>query len=375
MPKVVHLIISLVLAIGAAEVYTRTFAPRARLDSLYAVDPLLGWRMRPNARAAFSEEGEAIVETNSAGFRDKERERAKEPLTFRVALLGDSFFEAKQVPFEASIAAQLESRLAHCRGGPVEVLNFSVQGYGTLQQFLLYQNTVREYEPDLVVLGFYEGNDIFNNHPALNPTNPELAPSAKLDHGELRFSTLGESPLYFIHAALYESARYLQFAQHLLEYVQAKWRSSVLTAEEYEWVALRAPLRDEVVTAWDTTERLIEMFQEQISNDSREFLLVSIPPAISVHPDATQREDFRNRYGIVTFDYPVQRIMSQVGMPENTIVSLREPFLEASEKGDALYGFANARPGFGHWNQQGHAVASTVLAQRICARSPSDSAP
>ena len=62
------------------------------------------------------------VTFNSAGMRDREHVADKPAGVFRVLLLGDSFMEALQVPFEASLASLLEKSLAEAnrqagRGG------------------------------------------------------------------------------------------------------------------------------------------------------------------------------------------------------------------------------------------------------------------
>ena len=49
----------------------------------------------------------------------------------------------------------------------VEVLNLGVGGYGTAQQLLTLEEDGLRYRPDLVVLGFFLGNDVQNNSRAI----------------------------------------------------------------------------------------------------------------------------------------------------------------------------------------------------------------
>ena len=51
------------------------------------------------------------------------------------------------------------------------IINFGVTEYGTTQQYLTLKNNVWEYNPDLVLLAFYSGNDISDNLKALSTKN------------------------------------------------------------------------------------------------------------------------------------------------------------------------------------------------------------
>src|SRR5262245_23113968 len=101
--------------------------------STYTADPLLGWSLRPGAGAWETEEGVAWSKINSHGIRDRERTVNKPRGVYRVAALGDSFTEARQVDMDKTYTSLTEKELnrRHCRGeGEVEVLNFGVPGYG-----------------------------------------------------------------------------------------------------------------------------------------------------------------------------------------------------------------------------------------------------
>ena len=66
----------------------------------YAPDVHCGTRLQPGFQAWFTKEGRTYVRINSAGFRDVERSESKPPDTVRIAVLGDSYAEALQVPLE-----------------------------------------------------------------------------------------------------------------------------------------------------------------------------------------------------------------------------------------------------------------------------------
>lgn len=103
------------------------------------------------------------VSFNSAGMRDREHAIAKPAGTYRVLLLGDSFMEAFQVPFQASMPSLLEKSLAQALGKTVEVINAGVSGWGTDDELRYLTAYGLQYQPDLVVIAMTLHNDISDN--------------------------------------------------------------------------------------------------------------------------------------------------------------------------------------------------------------------
>src|SRR5438874_2202497 len=66
--------------------------------SFWLPDELTGSRLRPGAEAWSRSEGEAYVKINSRGLRDVEHALQKPQGAYRIAVLGDSYAEAMQVP-------------------------------------------------------------------------------------------------------------------------------------------------------------------------------------------------------------------------------------------------------------------------------------
>ncbi len=117
------------------------------------------------------------VTINSRGLRGPERPYAKPPGVHRVLVLGDSFVEAAQVADDNSLTGLLEDRLNAVGGERYEVLNAGVGGWGTGQQLLFLREEGYRYNPDLVIVVLYLGNDVYDNSWALqgrpkNPTEP-----------------------------------------------------------------------------------------------------------------------------------------------------------------------------------------------------------
>lgn len=72
------------------------------------LDEARGYALRPGMEGWFRKEGESYVRINSDGLRDRQHTKAKPENTLRIAVLGDSYAEALQVPMEQAFWAVME---------------------------------------------------------------------------------------------------------------------------------------------------------------------------------------------------------------------------------------------------------------------------
>ena len=117
---------------------------------------------RPNLRDVETAHGKRF-DTNSIGMRDGEHAIQKDPKTYRIVILGDSFMEATQVEWADSLPALLEANLSDALHQPVEVINLAVSGWGTDVQLGYLERYGLAYRPDLVLLAMTPHNDISDN--------------------------------------------------------------------------------------------------------------------------------------------------------------------------------------------------------------------
>src|SRR5262249_5278740 len=146
--------------------------------SFVEMDPVVGYRQRPNAEGGNKTEGVTWIKNNSAGLADREHTLAKPSGTYRIAVLGDSMMEARQVPFESSFSAQLERDLAASNAFPgktPEVVNFGVSGYGTGAELVTLRHDVWRYSPDMVILAVTTANDLSDNSRLSNDIAPHFS--------------------------------------------------------------------------------------------------------------------------------------------------------------------------------------------------------
>jgi lysophospholipase L1-like esterase len=91
------------------------------------------------------------LKINSQGFRGPEP--SSNPATHRVIVLGDSIAFGLSLPLEDTFPIQLQQRLVS-QGRELEVLNFGVFSYDTLQEVASLESRGLKYHPDLVVVAY-----------------------------------------------------------------------------------------------------------------------------------------------------------------------------------------------------------------------------
>jgi len=146
-------------------------------EELFKLDPEIGTVHMTNKSITWRKEGYARSYLHGNGLRENGVTEAKPAGVYRIALLGDSQVEGIQVALEDTAGQLLEKRLTKILGRPVQVLNFGVSGYSTVQEFLLMKREVFKYSPDMVLMG-YDSRDMFENWSAPDAAISNLRPYA-----------------------------------------------------------------------------------------------------------------------------------------------------------------------------------------------------
>jgi hypothetical protein len=348
----------------------------------YRPDPVLGWTLRPGLEAWYTGEGRGLVKVNRAGMRDRDHPVEKPGNVYRIAVLGDSYAEARQVAAEEAFWAVLPKELERCRfadGKKVEVLNFGISGYGTAQELAVLESRALAYQPDLVLLQFTNGNDVRNNHYALEDekTRPfyRLGPDGSLWRDDSFTGTASfASQISGRNELLRRVADYSRVVQLLRSvragsFFQSAHAGGGGVEQGLEAVVLAAPREPRWEEAWTITERLIAMTAQTAKRAGAQLLVVTVPYAIQVHPDRSVRETLEAKLGVADLFYPDQRI-AEFGKKNGIgVVPLAIEMQRLAEERKAYFhGFDNIGMGRGHWNAQGHRAAAQIIAARLCSR-------
>jgi hypothetical protein len=392
------LVVSLLMASLFAEVTLRVIG--YSFPNFYMIDPDRGVALRPGMEGWYRKEGETYIRINGDGLRDREHTKQKPADTVRIAVVGDSYAEAFQVPVEDAFWHIMEERLQGCqRFGrrKVEVLNFGVSGYGTAQELITLQKHVWNYQPDIVLLAVTTNNDITDNLRALKQT--DQVPYFILRDGKLTLDDSFKSNKSFrwrqssparLGSWIFDHSRVIQLTARAMSTVKYYFShnsapAAFLTVHAQAQDAVGSKASEEVgidnkiycepatanwEEAWHVTESLIPEMDREVKARGAEFLVVTLSNGIQVLPDPAARAAFMRRVGSTDIFYPDKRLKS-LGEREGFTVFNLAPDLQAyaDEHKAFLHGFGKDL-GNGHWNQLGHRVAGELLADKLCGEIP-----
>jgi len=372
------LLVSIGMVLVGAEMIAQWAYPSPPSPEYRVPHPRFGWVLVPGASYINHIAGESVpVSYNAEGWRDRPHSKNKAPGVVRVLVLGDSFMEAAQVRFEDALPARLE-RLLSTAERPVEVINFGVSGYGTLQEYLVFNAFGHAYQPDVVVLAMYLRNDLNDNSQELSPikTRPFLDPRVSapgwritpvdFDAAQQRY----EEELRLRHSAL------LHALDRVSRRIWKKTRSSRVPTKFSKYYCSQPP---EYGRAWGVTGRILTRLHRDVQEAGARLLVMSVPAVIEVDEDAmarhirkaakySRRKSRRSDQDVLRGD----RLCLEQPPAFRRLDTLRRELdidyldlLPAFRKARRQTGVELFLPDDEHWNPEGHALAARELAAAL----------
>ena len=160
----------LALIAGVGEIALRLAVPFMETREPIRFVPAVGYLREPLAEIRWTNYRDywTAARANSWGFLDREPvSPSRAEASCHVALIGDSFVEAKQVPIADKVQVQLATRAAQALPGwDVTTSAFGTGGTGQLNQLPFYDVYARRLRPKLLVLVFVS-NDFADNSAVL----------------------------------------------------------------------------------------------------------------------------------------------------------------------------------------------------------------
>ena len=353
-------------------------------------DPDRGWAQRPGAKGIFRDENKigVFIQMSKDGLRDVDHALAKPAGTFRIALLGNSYSEALHVPLEQTFWRVAGQEVEKCRPNgldKVEMINFGVGGYGTAQELITLQKHVWKYSPDLILVGFLTGNDVYYNYRALvghagEPYYVYKNDRLELDDSFKRNLKLGrmkkiqqqvEDKVQLAGAVIHLRNEIKQWMFTGMQKLKASKNTVMNESEKTNTLQptdfVYVPPKDgDWAEAWKVTEGILRLMKQEVASHNVPLVISTLSNSPQVNPDLKVREEFMRQLGVNTLFYPDERIRlfgEREGIP---VVTIAPGMAELAQKENIfLHGFPG-NMGKGHWNQTGNRVAGEAIGAGIC---------
>lgn len=382
------MLVSLVVALAVVEFGLRLFfyGSLAQPDygqAFHQPHPTRGWALRPNTLSSKQElDYKVPISINSLGVRGPEIGYARMPGLFRILILSDSAIFGSGVDDDHTVPVMLTQLLAPLQ---VEIVNLSVAAYSTTQEYVLFMEEGRKYQPDLVLLGFAPGNDIQTSYEPLQSLfqKSQRRPFAMLDadgrltidykyaeqEAERRAAMIEPGPVehFFENAVL---VRVVEAAvdklkggkrvdpniflgwPYLAEFDESLGIDGKTTADyEKLWG-----------DAWHVTQALIRAIQAESRAMGAEFAIFVSPSKLQGEPEtqARVREAFPGaKLDVGKIDREMERFAGEIGAPFIPVL----PDIQAAEVSPAeplFFGFQDE-----HWTVAGNRVVAEALAKGL----------
>lgn len=344
-------------ALAVTELGLRWFAPQPTgLSHQDRYGLALHW---PNMTRHLPQYGTTAT-FNSVGMRDREHALAKPAGTYRILLLGDSFMEALQVDFPASLPSLLEQRLAQVGPKTVEVVNAGVSGWGTDDELRYLEQYGMRWKPDLVLVAMTLHNDISDNlrqewHTMVADT---LVEQTRAPMSRLRYAVV------WLKAFLATRFQTYQLWRKVIHGGEMRQVARQLNTHVVD--LFRDPAPDRIQKGWKLTELLLRRMRGVAAANGSELALVLLPlkPQLSDPAFAELAAHAAVPTGEMHREAP-QEVMKGIGERLNIpVIDLLPAFRQWTAEGKApLY-----LEWDGHWNAAGHALAASVVAEGLAAR-------
>ncbi len=388
---------SLCLSLITVELALRSLTPQdSRKPAEFRIPhPVLGWVLEPIANYHYQmPEATVAVTYNSGGWHDLEHTVSKPDGVFRILVLGDSFMEAYSVELNDAFHRRVEE-LASVTVGDTELINLGVASYGTLQEYLVFRDIGRLYQPDLVLLGFFVANDAMNNsleletmlgaerpqrvtRPFLDPREPTRWTVIPGDfEGAQRRFTEERAFLEAQRHKLTERLLFLRFARAGIKRIQdlvfqdgQESKPDFIDREREELALLGVNYcvePAEYTRAWATTKRILASLKGDVEALGGQLVVFTVPALEEVSIDLYERvtTNVAHPDKLCLEEAPGHtRLSSILAELDIQLITLLPDFRTVMrENGVQLYRVSDQ-----HWNSEGHALAAERVVAELVRR-------
>lgn len=302
------------------------------------------------------------IRINKLGFRDDELLKSKPENTKRILVLGDSITFGMGVSHK-NIYTEILERILNEKEDNIryEVVNTGAIGYTIDNEFLLLKEKGIQLDPDIVIVGFFVGNDVteFRRHEWVTDDQGNLIKIEDTKHyvdenNRLRYKGEEEPISYFIN------------------FIYTRWQILSKKMGIYEnkgptltWPAFLEPDDEHgdpnLPEYWNKVEIVFKQMKEMLDAQEVELIVVAIPM------DVQTDKKYWGKYPEMYFDDEAyEKIRPQIKLKELTealgidFIDLLPYFKDADPK--QWYYHEKTDP---HWTIKGNELAAQAIANNL----------
>lgn len=360
--NLILLLITLIIIFIIIEISLRILFPRPL--NFFDLDEELNRKPLKNFETIYQRsEFTTHIELNSDGLRDREFSLEKDPETYRIISLGDSFAFGLSVELNKSYPKLLESKL---KEENVEVINMGLPGYGNGQELIYLEKYGLKYKPNMVMLGFYPNNDVIDNlvNKKFIFENGVLIKNPK----KIKFSTWTKvknflSRKFHTYSLIHKMIRQNDNVAKILKKIGLI--SKVNQEETRNLFFTDFYLKEdsnESKQAWEITEAILGKFIELPKKEDFKFVIFFIPSKQQINEDKLNLFLEENKLENKELDVFKQQRRIANFIEGNTGVILIDPTKEfiSKDTNNTFYWEID-----GHWNAEGHKLAAEILYENL----------
>tara|TARA_B100000315_G_C14588363_1_gene594374 strand:+ start:2063 stop:3118 length:1056 start_codon:yes stop_codon:yes gene_type:complete len=296
------------------------------------------------------------IKTNSQGLRDSEYSYEKPADTTRILGLGDSFQFGVGVEGEEVYLNVLEQNLNKNSNGKYEVMNMGVLGYGLDQQQKYFNEEGKKYNPDIVILSFYQ-NDVVRK--LSDSCDWFVRDGYLVDDYTAAQTALSFKAKLFLNR---KSDLYCMTKNTALQLAPViRTKTVTIDAEATVLPYLEKTEREDVNEWLELTFDAIRKLKEDVEKEGAQFWIVMIPDQLQVDNELWQ--DIIKKTAVNPEDYDFGKFSKTMReFADKERIKLVDPLPEFKEEGKSrkLY-----YPIEAHWNKEGHALAAEIVEKEI----------
>ena len=344
---------STLLTMMLLEIGLRLFHPQLLIwDYTVIWEPVagVGWQKKPNLDVVIqTAEGEVRLLTDANGYRVGDDPSVESSVN--ILAVGDSFLEAPQVAYEASMTALMSEQLSSELGFPVTIVNTGVSGWDPNHYRIQVAQELEREAHDLVLVFLFLQNDL------ITESITDFAPTTILSPPPIHPN---QTVRQNVHAVGSRVVAKLRQTSHLYRFFEESENLTLARlGKNPAYLPKELLISEANDPKWQvTTDVLLDLAQVADAHDTA-VLFITLPPFYYLDDAqlATMAQTLNLESGSLNWQQPSQILSAKLAAAQLDMIDVTPTLRAAYADGNSdLYGRIDK-----HFSPEGHRVVADFL--------------